>query len=848
MQDHNENDLYELVKQGLNDIGYAGKFVQENYEFADFLGPEYSVGRIPLAAFAQDPPSYRNACFGVVIANGVSGHSSINRFRSLGAPQIFEICDGHLYRWKMTFQGDPVLLEQATAVDIPVLFQKNREDWSPVRILKAKASGGEESNQLDFFDIGLLPLLEREVREKLDQLLNETISLTIEEFQRQSPFTDECYPPLFRLLFRLISAKVLSDRGHPGEWLQDDPRTTLKVVHDFYFKDESPELILENFRTQIVAWERIRKAFHFQNLSVDSLAYVYENTLVAPETRKLYGIHSTPPAVAEYVIRQLPLADLEQNHRRIFEPFAGHAVFLVAAMQRLRELLPQEMTSQQRHLYFVKMLSGIEIDDFAREVARLSLILADYPNPDGWQLHKEDAFNSGSFERELRKANVVLCNPPFEDFSTQERIKLRELHSVHKPAAILKRVLQQPPKMLGFVLPRIFSTGRGYKQLRSLIGKTYSTVELLALPDKVFQHSEAETVLLLASKKGGRTFFVRNGEVYQKDLKSFYRTHRPSYTSERTLEFPTWSFGENLWLPPLQDVWKASSRMNRLGELADIHRGIEYNLPIRQNMQTLVSDESREGFVRGLHVVKNVVEPFRILKTIFLNLSSELMRGSAHTLAWNMPKLIVNASRITRGSWKIAASSDDTGLVCFRNFHGIWPNNNMSLEVLAAIINSPVANAFISTRDDQRSIRIQTLRRIPIPNIHPEQEREISSLVHEYKEVRGQWLFGLIPHKLAHSKCKKLLQLIDAEVLKAYDLPPRIERSLLNYFSGHARPGPVEFMQYFPDSFKPSLPWHRFISSDLEEATAAATLARLITIDDPLISEAMKNLHQDLSG
>ena len=848
MQDYNGIELFEAVKRGLGSIGYAGNLVQENYEFADFLDPLYSVDRIPLAAFAQNPPSYRNACFGVVLANGESGPSSIDRYRSLGAPQILEISDGSLNRWRMTFQGAPVLLEKAEAVEVPQLFQRNKEAWSPVRILRAKSSGGEGSDQLDFFDLGLLPLLEREMREKLDRLLRETISLSIEEFRRHASFTDECYPPLFRLLFRLISAKVLGDRGHPGEWLADDPREALRAVHEFYFNNEKSELILGNFPTQVIAWEKLRNAFHFQNLSVDSLAFVYENTLVAPETRKIFGIHSTPSAVAEYIVRLLPFDDLEQDQRRVFEPFAGHGVFLVAAMQRLREFLPQEMTSIKRHHYFKKMLSGIEIDDFAREVARLSLMLADYPNSDGWRLYKGDAFNADILDQELNYANVVLCNPPFEDFSIGERTSLQDFSSVHKPAAILTRVLRKPPEILGFVLPRIFKTGHRYRHLRSLIGETYSEIELLALPDKVFQHSSAETVLLLASRKGRAPTILRNGEVYKRDLRNFYLTHRPSYASERKLEFPSQVIEEQLWLPRFQEVWEATERMRRLGDLAEIHRGFEYNLPIRQNAKALFSDESREGFTQGLHQIKGAIEPFRILKPVFLNMSQDLMRGSAHALAWNLPKLVVNARRVARGNWKIAASPDYRGLMCFQYFHGIWPTCNIPLEVLAAILNGPVANAFVAVREVQRDIRIQTLKNVPVPNFHPDTEQTISSLVRQYNEVRGQWLLGIIPVSQAHVTCKRLLQWVDAEVLKAYDLPPRFERSLLDFFSGHSRPGPIKFTQYFPDSFRPSLPWYRFLLGDLEEATATATLARLTTIDDPHVSEAMQNLHFEMSG
>ena len=73
------------------------------------------------------------------------------------------------------------------------------------------------------------------------------------------------------------------------------------------------------------------------------------------------------------------------------------------------------------------------------------------------------------------------------------------------------------------------------------------------------------------------------------------------------------------------------------------------------------------------------------------------MRTSAYTLPWDKPKLIVNASRQSVGHWKITASLDNEGLVCYQNFHGVWPDDGLSLEVLAAVLNGPVANAFVST-------------------------------------------------------------------------------------------------------------------------------------------------------
>ena len=842
MQKLSEMELYRRVKRGLTETGYVGSLIQENYEFADILAPNYSVRSIPLAAFAQDPHSYRNACFGVVLANGVEGSPLVASYRSLGAPQILEVHHDYINRWKMTGEGQPQFLEQVMATDVPSLFQRHREEWSPARILRAKSAGGSIASQLDFFDLGFLPLLEHQARQKLDLLLQDTLELSRQEFQRYSAFSDDHYPPLFRLLFRLIAAKVLADRGQPGDWLDDDPQVAINAVQTFYFKETTPEAVLSHPQTQMVAWERVKKSFHFQNLSVDSLAYVYENTLVAPETRRLFGIHSTPPAVAEYITRQLPFEDLPLNQRRIFEPFAGHAVFLVAAMQRMRELMPPDMNSAERHRYFVKMLSGIEIDDFAREVARLSLMLADYPNPDGWRLHGANALNSGLFEQELRAARIVLCNPPFEDFDVNERLTYRNLFSVRKPATILDRVLQQPPDLLGFVLPRSFLMGRGYKDVRSRVGQTYSSIEIVALPDKVFRHSDAEAVLLLASKRGGQTVRLRTGHVDKGGLEHFYLTHEPTWRSEDEFEVSASTFEGGMWLPALQDVWKATSRMKRLRDVADIHRGIEYNVPFQSNESHLVSETSRPGYSLGIQKVKDTVEPFLIRKMVYLNLSQDRMRGLAYKHPWEQRKLVVNAARRTRGAWPIAASIDYLGIVCYQNFHGVWPNDSISLETLAAILNGPVANAYVATREGKRAVHRQTLLGIPIPDLHADQDEAVSSLVHKYTEIREQWAAGALVDREAHDACGSLLRLIDAEVLRAYDLSPRTERSLLDYFTDQPRPGPVVFKEYFPIWFKPHIPWHRYLSEEMKQASAASTLSRLPVIDDALISDAMGHL------
>ena len=838
--------VYSQVRNGLTLLGFEDRLLQEKYHFADILESSYSVRTIPLAAFAQEPPSYQNACFGVVISNGQSGIPLVSSCRSLGAPHIIEVRNDGISRWKMTSHNDPKHLEVIPTEHITRLFELHKKDWAPAQILRAKAIGEEDfASQLDFFDTGLLPLIEGEVREKLDGLLRRTVALSIEQYKSNNPNAEPDYTGLVRLLFRLVAAKILSDRNYPGNWLDDNPETVIKAVEDFYFREAAPKSVLKDYGTQAVAWNSIKKAFHFQNLSVEALAYVYENTFVSRELRTLYSIHGTPPYIAEYMVRHLPFDRLEESERTVFEPFAGHAVFLVAAMRRLRELLPPSMGTAERHEYFVKRLSGIEKEEFAWEVGRLSLMLADYPNPNGWRLMQGDAFQDARVDKEIANAGIVLCNPPFEDFKIDERRAYSGLYSIHKPLEILHRIVNHPqkPRLLGFVLPRTFLTRQAYRELRSFIGSAYGNIELVGLPDKVFRHSDAEAVILLAEGKPSENVHIISAAVDKDDLPTFKRNGTPTRRAGRDILISELKKTGQLWEPPLHQVWERLESYDNFDNIAEVHRGIEYKVPLELNRDKFLSLQLKEegNFKKALDNVSRGFEPFFVQRYVFMDTSPEVMRRNSYLYPWDKPKVIANAARLSRGPWRIAASPDYDSLICYKNFYGIWPRTGLPIELIAAILNSPVANAYLWTFDTRENRKI-TVAKIPIPKIDANTSTQVTELVKAYITHRREWLSNPFKQETLKTVCGDLLAKIDAAILYAYDLPPRLERQLLDCFQGYQRPGPVEFYEYYPREFKPFIPWHKYISEDFSRARIGNTVARLPVLDDEAISKALSEM------
>jgi hypothetical protein len=166
----------------------------------------------------------------------------------------------------------------------------------------------------------------------------------------------------------------------------------------------------------------------------------------------------------------------------------------------------------------------------------------------------------------------------------------------------------------------------------------------------------------------------------------------------------------------------------------------------------------------------------------------------------------------------------------YRNFHGIWPGEQLPVEVLAAVLNGPIANAFVSARGDKRYIRASSLQDVPIPDFGQAQLDSIVDLVQTYCRTRLSWLDGSVSGETARAECSELLETLDAEVLKAYGLEPDLEQRLSDYFnaarfSEYKRLGPIHTVtigrssiQNPPDESSLDLVLRETLTSHLEAA------------------------------
>lgn len=797
----------QTIEHELRKLGYSSEALIRDYRFADVLSAAGEERSVDLAVFTQTPESYRSAAFGVITGGG--DEAAIAGRRALGAPILFAVGQEDVGVWRVSAQGAPRLLERVGLDALPDLFARNADKWRPQAIHRAKSLGqNQPTYQLDFVDIGLIPAIEHEVEEKLDRLLEQVIALLLDGT------TGEREEAAFRTTFRLLAAKILLDREHPdaASWADSPVSKVLAGIEGYYNLGQIygatafgiPETSLS------AAWGLLREAISFRNISSDSLAFVYENTLVTADTRKRFGTHSTPRQVAEYVLSRLDLGRFDLKNLTIFEPFTGAGIFLVAALRHMRDLLPRDLDGEARHAFLVPRIRGAEIDTFACEVATLSLILADYPHANGWKIRPEDLFRPGVLAREIAAAKVILCNPPWEDFAEAQRTEYADMaaKSYSKPMAVLRTVLEAQPDAIGFVLPQGFLRQKQYADLRQQIAELYNHIDLTLLPDRVFQRAGFEAAVLVASELRHRD---RNAPielvstvVEDRDRIAFLATGRVSAERRRSRVVT----GGELWIGQLDELWEHLERYPRLSSFADVYRGLKW-----WKQGDGFSEIPRIGFARGVFKPADSLLQFEIGNSVYLNMDPEAaMFPGPLSRPWDKPKVLTNVARLSRGPWRMAAAYDPSGLVASQGFFGVWSlDASVPTEAFEAILNGPMTNAFLTERASNQHFTNDLLKQLPMPK-----RRGLDDVVEaarRYREARlAARAYGLQPPG-TDERLNRLLVEVDAQVLKAYDLPPRLERRLLEFFRGHERERRVDhtFEGWIPESFTAYIPLHEYL-------------------------------------
>ncbi|MGR3178385.1 MAG: hypothetical protein ACUZ8E_10055 [Candidatus Anammoxibacter sp.] len=277
-------------------------------------------------------------------------------------------------------------------------------------------------------------------------------------------------------------------------------------------------------------------------------------------------------------------------------------------------------------------------------------------------------------------------------------------------------------------------------------------------------------------------------------------------------------------VPVLRKLWETINNYPILNNIADIKKGVEYEPTLVKGMfHEIVRSKPFEGGKPGIAKVTKDFSQFLITKFVYMSTEEKIRRRNAWDLDWSKTKVIVPTSTLSQGVWRTAGVIDKKGLIASRNFYAIWPKTeNISAELIVALINSPIVSAFMYAYSNKRILPKRLYASIPIP-------KNLDLINANVKQLVNQYIKAV---KMNEPEAHGILLQIDAEILKAYNLSLRLERQLLNLFWGHQRRVPFEFKGYIPPEEESWLPLHMYISEDLDKLQPKNILNRMPVIKD----------------
>lgn len=772
----------------------------------------------------------RSACLAVVAANG-EPRVAVEKCRLLGAPLVF-VCYSDTLQWWKQGVSSAEWIESIPSDCVESFFQSHQVDFSPESVYRAKTLGRVRSEyQLSFVDSGLMPLVEKEVGEALSGLIGRNVS----GLKRQlgwSDVTDVDGHWLLKSVFWLVSGKILRDKQVPS--FEDINLSDVDDVFSRVAKHYGTTPFKAGSKRKLEALEASARTIdRFSSLALtttESLGYIYENTLISKATRASLGTHSTPSYLVDYIIGHLAewIEEIPEDDRNVFEPACGHAAFLVSAMRLLTQLLPPEKAIPgRRGPYLRSRLHGTERDPFALEIARLSLTLTDIPNPDGWDLRIEDMFIGDRLADQARGKTILLANPPFEKFTEQELAAYAKVDTRvvvnNKAAEMLRRTLPelQPGSVFGVVVPQSILNGAFAEDVRRYLIEHFELREVSLFPDKVFSFSDAESAVLLGrrlpehSRKATRLRFRR---IREHQMPRF----RESYDAPNSRIIDQSRFNADIrWdmrVPDLEEIWLTLADHPKANDLAELRQGLFYHSRDLPTGFHTFSEEEFPGAHQGYIRLSHGLLIHQLPKLYWMNLDDRAIDRPQAGATVGVPRVLINYARVSRGPWRLKAFIDKTGRPVASRFITVRPRS-CSLEVIWALLNSPIANAYAFTHLGKRDNLVGDMRRIPMPG----------GMAFDDIEITARGYIEAAAAGVDSKELSRLMQRLDAAVLRQYALPVDLEWALLALFTTWEREG-VPFSQdrYFPPELNHPMRFSDFVAYESDWPSANRRRGELV--------------------
>lgn len=505
-----------------------------------------------------------------------------------------------------------------------------------------------------------------------------------------------------------------------------------------------------------------------------------------PQTlQQRWRFYPTPPDIAWRMLESLPIETLPSADRRVWDGTCGTGTFLVAALDRLRPLVPE---GQDLARYLTSAIGGNEIQPALADATRIALDQA-LGEPAGreWQITTHDVHETPT-ETGERPPTIIVSNPPFHGGGRTEE----------RAVGIIGRYLESLAHggLAAVVVPRTSLSSNVATGLRERILSDLEMFEVWELPARVFPNTDTEVAVLL-----GRKLPIRAAATNAVTWRAFNQERSEQWLS--SAQQVAWTAGPRAAiLPPLalalDKLFADHSRLLDFVPTQNRSQGITPGRWARESGDVL--REPKPGSEPYL-VGRARMPPFYIPWSDdprWLRYTSPRLHRPRGQYEWlfREPKVIVSRQATRGATWRVRAAVDRRGLFPSDRFYALKPTGQLSLDLVTGLLNSLLANAWLRMANPAFNARLDAILALPVPtDPRSPSARRVETLsrrlaavwekVHTERTPRG----GGATHALHEAEALTLE--LDAAVFETYGVPAEIRDELSEYFRwlGGSRPG-----------------------------------------------------------
>jgi type I restriction-modification system DNA methylase subunit len=730
------------IKKILYDLGYSSRQISDDY-MVQISGS--SALKFDSIAFSNEYiQDVSTSCIAIQEVNdNDQGEYYIANTKYAATPILILTLHDNVQVWNVTPEKQRLIIEDKFEL-INLYFEKNRFEFMSENLVQAKYG----IRQITLFEaIGLI-----------DFTRNVTCKILRDEFMKGlvagKQFLDSLgkskrqdISNLTSITMHVLSALVINCKINNRESVPDI-HCLLGELSNRYKSYFSSEMMFKYGRGLIQKiYDAMDPSINYKSVDHELLGYFYESTLFqidkaeTQKIRKEYGIYYTPRFLSDEIINAIPVESIPEKNRKVFDGSCGSGSLLISACKRLEKLIDYN-EGEKIHEYLTQSITGYDFDRFASEVARLSLLLYNLPYGNKWNILTADLLLINELEY---KPTIILGNPPYEE-------KRGDSKKSQKATEFINRYMQwlSIDGYMGIILPESYLQNDSSIVSRRILLNNFDIQEIWCLPGTVFENNCA-TIVIIAKKVSEP---IKNNITKIKVL-TRNANSLTNFPIDRKWDFIFFVNSQNSW----RKDPKAKISFSPLGNIVDkikMKNGVSIKdiaystsgimMPVNYAKYSTTPCKGWVPYITNADYFTNYYMSNEMLKNIYYfnyDMSSDdlqdlkqwykglRLRKKSREIFESRKKVLVKLSSTPGDIRCIGALIDDKKIYPSHSFFIIVSKeeNSISSEIICALINSKIINAYVRMNCVKRTITTDIIRSIPIPYFTEEQKMQLKEYV-----------------------------------------------------------------------------------------------------------------------